>query len=216
MQVPQRRTDVAYGNPVICERALDKAHRVHEEFVRKAKPIVDCGAPQVGHSLALYGKDYVFKKKITTQNAFNDLKMIQNIARTMTRPFSIPPRPGPASLNRVNRKRDVARINAENAKILARLETLKPQISAKQQLQEYDRSQRYMVNSSFSMRKDIEKKLKLHRSLSQLRAAGSSPLPPHSTEAPVVASSSSPVQFIHSRPADDEDDDRHQEQTETI
>jgi hypothetical protein len=202
MHVSQRRTDVQFGNSVISERVTEKTQRVHEEFIRKAKPLVDCGPPQTGTSLATYGKDFVYRKKVTTQNAFNDLKMIQNIARTMTRPFSLPPRPGPTSLNRGTRLRDVARINAENAKILARLETLKPQISAKQQLSDYDRAQRYMVNSSFSMRKDVEKKLKLHRSL--YRSS--------SSLAPVVAAQDELVappktQFIHSRPADDEDED---------
>ena len=205
MNVAQRRTDVEYGNPVISVRVQQKTQRVHEDFIRQAKPLVDCAAPQTGHSLTAYGKDYVFKKKVTTQNAFNDLKMIQNIARTMTRPFSLPPRPGPSSLNRVNRKRDVARINSENAKILARLETLKPQISAKKQLKDYDRSQRYMVNASFSMRKDVEKKLKLERSHSHLLRS--------SQEAPVLAEEKPQPpkqQFVMSRPADDDEDEEEE------
>ena len=34
-----------------------------------------------------YGRNYFAKKKQTTEAAFNDLKMIQAIAKTMTRPF---------------------------------------------------------------------------------------------------------------------------------
>ena len=40
--------------------------------------------------LQLYGRDYFAKKKATTEAAFQDLKMIQSIAKTMTRPYVVP------------------------------------------------------------------------------------------------------------------------------
>jgi hypothetical protein len=203
MHVSQKRTNVSYGNALISDRVQEKAQHVHEESIRRARPIVDCGPPQTGKSLATYGKDFIYKKKVSTINAFNDLKMIQNIARTMTRPFSLPPRAGPVSLNRGNRKRDIERINRENAKILHRLETLKPQISANQHLKDYDRAQRYMVNASYSMRKDVEKKLKYQRSLlsPSLDLISTPPLPPNHP---------APPQFILSRPEQEEEDHHHQ------
>ena len=192
---------MAYGNPIISDKVQEKAQRVHAEFLREAKPLVDCGAPQTGSSLSGFGKDFVYKKKVASENAFNDLKMIQNIAHTMTRPFSLPPRSGPVSLNRGIRKQAVDRINAENAKILARLESLKPQISAKQQQAQYDRAQRYMVNASYSMRRDVEKKLKLQRSLANLHPGSLSV----QQSAPSVEEPQ--LRFVKSRPVDEEEEE---------
>ena len=74
--------------------------------------------------LQLYGRDYYAKKKQTTEAAFQDLKMIQSIAKTMTRPYQVPTGKGPVSLNANYRKKELFRITMDNHRLLERLENL--------------------------------------------------------------------------------------------
>jgi hypothetical protein len=101
----------------------------------------------------MYGRDYYAKKKATTEAAFSDLKMIQSIAKTMTRPFELAPRQGPVSLNATSRKQELFRITMQNHQLLNSLEALKPVISTRDLLRRSAQNQRYVVNSSHSMRK---------------------------------------------------------------
>ena len=52
------------------------------------------------------------------------------------------------------------RIDIENQKLVDRITETKPAYPTKTFLNEYDKSQRYMVNSSYSLRKVCEKKLR--------------------------------------------------------
>merc|ERR1719473_714754 len=57
------------------------------------------------------------------------------------------------SLNRDWRKRELFRITMENHKLLDRLENLKPYYSTKNLLKDHAKSQKYVVNSSWTARR---------------------------------------------------------------
>jgi len=117
------------------------------------RPAVDNRAPLPQPHLTMYGRDYYAKKKATTEAAFSDLKMIQSIAKTMTRPFELAPRAGPVSLNATARKQELFRITMSNHQLLSSLEQLKPVVSTRDLLRHSEKNMRYVVNSSHSMRK---------------------------------------------------------------
>jgi hypothetical protein len=102
--------------------------------------------------LTLYGRDYVAKKRATTEAAFSDLKMIQTIAKTMTRRADIPDRKGPISLNADSRKTEIFRIMKENHRLLDRLETLEPVVSTSDLIRDHKSKQRYTILVSHSKR----------------------------------------------------------------
>merc|ERR1719316_2381742 len=82
--------------------------------------------------------------------------MIQSIARTMTRKFPWEERMKEPvqSLNRDWRKRELFRITMENHKLLDRLENLKPYYSTKRLLDDHAKQQKYVVNSSWTARRN--------------------------------------------------------------
>merc|ERR1719230_1935904 len=82
--------------------------------------------------------------------------MIQSIARTMTRRFPWEERmqEETKSLNRDWRKRELFRITMENHKLLDRLENLKPYYSTKRLLDDHAKQQKYVVNSSWTARRN--------------------------------------------------------------
>merc|ERR1712167_270262 len=59
----------------------------------------------------------------------------------------------PHSLNRDWRKRELFRITMENHKLLDRLENLKPTASVKKLEEDYQKNQKYVVNSSWTARR---------------------------------------------------------------
>jgi hypothetical protein len=102
--------------------------------------------------LTLYGRDYAAKKRATTEAAFSDLKMIQSIAKTMTRKAEIPMRKGPISLNADQRKTEIFRIMKENHRLLDRLENLEPFVSTTELVRNHKNQQRYTILTSHSKR----------------------------------------------------------------
>lgn len=102
--------------------------------------------------MTLYGRDYVAKKKATTEAAFSDLKMIQSIARTMTRKQKIDERKGPVSLNADARKADIYRIMEENHRLLEHIDGVEPFTDARSLVDEHKFKRRYVINASHSMR----------------------------------------------------------------
>jgi len=113
--------------------------------------------------LTLYGRDYVSKKRATTEAAFSDLKMIQSIAKTMTRKAQIPERKGPVSLNADSRKTEIFKIMKENHKLLDRLECLEPIVSTAGLLHDFKQKARYRIMVSHSKRLAGEYDSESHR-----------------------------------------------------
>merc|ERR1719197_1121398 len=122
----QKRTDVSHANRLIGDYESKRMKMIHREKLSTIRPMVDTKPPPPQPHLTTYGRDYYAKKKATTEAAFSDLKMIQSIARTMTRPFELAPRQGPVSLNATARKQELFRITMSNHKLLNSLEALKP------------------------------------------------------------------------------------------
>merc|ERR1712100_144146 len=101
--------------------------------IRNMKSALDMKSPEDQPHLTTYGRNYFAKKKQTTEAAFNDLKMIQAIAKTMTRPF-------PYEENK-------------EATVPHSLENLKPTASVKKLEEDYRKNQKYVVNSSWTARR---------------------------------------------------------------
>ncbi|KAF4679058.1 hypothetical protein FOZ62_023695, partial [Perkinsus olseni] len=130
--VAQKRTDTSHGNSLIARREFKRQQQKHRETIRRMQPSIDTRRPADHKHLTLYGRDYYAKKRQITESAYNDLKMIQSIAQTMTRSPELlgsARRPGPVSLNREYRKRELFRITLENHALLGRLERLRPYYS---------------------------------------------------------------------------------------
>jgi hypothetical protein len=113
---------------------------------------IDTRAPMPQPHLTLYGRDYVSKKRATTEAAFSDLKMIQSIAKTMTRKQEVPDRKGPVSLNADARKSEIFRIMKENHRLLDSLENLEPITKTSTLVKDYKHKQRYVILTSHSKR----------------------------------------------------------------
>jgi len=180
----QKRTDTTFACPVVGRRELEYRQKMHRDKIQRMTSAIDTRPPAPQPHLTLYGRDYVAKKRATTEAAFADLKMIQSIARTMTRPLHLPDRKGPVSLNSGARKQEIFRVMHENHRLLNSLETLDPVVNTKEFTQSSRWRQRYIINCSHSKRlsgeydHDIEKfaredrdKLDKYRNTVELRRA---------------------------------------------
>lgn len=148
----QKRTDTTFGCPVIGRRDLEVRQQVHRTKLQSIKSGIDTRAPAPQPHLTLYGRDYVSKKRATTEAAFSDLKMIQAIAKTMTREHHLPERKGPVTLNTENRKHEIYRIMKENHKLLDHIENVEPWIKSSDLVKDHRMKQRYVINASHTMR----------------------------------------------------------------
>lgn len=125
---------------------------MHRDKIQRMGSSIDTRAPASMPHLTLYGRDYAAKKRATTEAAFADLKMIQSIARTMTRKPQIPERSGPVSLNAETRKTEIFRIMKENHRLLDKLENLEPVVSTTVLARQHKERMRYTINVSHSKR----------------------------------------------------------------
>lgn len=125
---------------------------MHRQRLENMRSALDTSAPAPMPHLQLYGRDYAAKKRATTEAAFSDLKMIQSIAKIMTRDSKIPQRKGPVSLNADGRKQEIYRIMKENHQLLQNIETCQPVVRTSDMMR-WDRiRKRYVINASHSMR----------------------------------------------------------------
>merc|ERR1719293_511252 len=120
----QRRTDTSMGCPAMHRWELKEGQKGHRDRLASIKSTLDTRAPASQPHLTLYGRDYATKKRATTEAAFADLKMIQAIARTMTRKHEVEERKGPVSLNADSRKADIYRIMTENHRLLDHIDNV--------------------------------------------------------------------------------------------
>lgn len=148
----QKRTDTTYGCPVIGRREVEKSQQVHRAKLQSIRSALDTRAPSAQPHLTLYGRDYVSKKRATTEAAFSDLKMIQTIAKTMTRQHHVPERKGPVTLNTDQRKHEIYRVMKENHKLLEHIEHVEPWIKSSDMVREHRMNHRYVINASHTMR----------------------------------------------------------------
>jgi hypothetical protein len=125
---------------------------MHRDKITRMGSSIDTRPPAAMPHLTLYGRDYAAKKRATTEAAFADLKMIQSIAKTMTRKQQMPERSGPVSLNAETRKTEIFRIMKENHRLLDKLENLDPVVSTTDLLRQHKERHRYTILTSHSKR----------------------------------------------------------------
>lgn len=147
-----RRTDTTFSCPVVGRRELKNNQMMHRQRLQKIKSAIDTRPPAPQPHLTLYGRDYVAKKRATTEAAFADLKMIQSIAKTMTRDHKIDERKGPTSLNGTGRKQEVMRVMTDNHRLLDAIENCSPMMRTSDLLKTDKVRKRYLINSSHTMR----------------------------------------------------------------
>mmetsp|Transcript_101761 Transcript_101761/g.141368 ORF Transcript_101761/g.141368 Transcript_101761/m.141368 type:complete len:215 (-) Transcript_101761:69-713(-) len=147
-----RRTDTTHGCPAIGRREHMRTQLMHRQRLENMRSALDTSAPAPMPHLQLYGRDYAAKKRATTEAAFSDLKMIQSIAKIMTRDSKIPQRQGPVSLNADGRKQEIYRIMKENHQLLHNIETCKPVVKTADMMRWDRMRKRYIINASHSMR----------------------------------------------------------------
>lgn len=131
---------------------LKEGQKAQRERLSRIKSTLDTRAPSAQPHLTLYGRDYASKKKATTEAAFADLKMIQAIAKTMTRKHEVAERKGPVSLNADSRKADIYRIMNENHRLLEHIDGVEPFCNAQELVNEHRFKQRYVINCSHTGR----------------------------------------------------------------
>lgn len=87
------------------------------------------------------------RRDASVEAAFNDIKMINNIAREMARApsLSVLQRKGPTSLNANKRRKELQRIDAENERLLKRLEGAKPTLAKREWQRSYDESRKHVA-----------------------------------------------------------------------
>mmetsp|Transcript_3592 Transcript_3592/g.8677 ORF Transcript_3592/g.8677 Transcript_3592/m.8677 type:complete len:220 (+) Transcript_3592:130-789(+) len=146
------RTDTTHGNPAIGRREHMRLHLMHRERLQNMRSALDTRAPTPQPHLQLYGRDYVAKKRATTEAAFSDLKMIQSIAKIMTRDSKIEDRKGPVSLNADRRKQEIYDIMKGNHQLLKRIETCEPMLRTSDMVKADKFRKRYVINSSHTAR----------------------------------------------------------------
>ncbi|CAD7940229.1 unnamed protein product [Amoebophrya sp. A120] len=152
-----KRTNVSYGNPIIADIEHQKMMLRHREQLKKMQCSIDNNPPAPQPHLQLFGRDYFAKKRATTEAAFQDLKMIQSIARTMTRPVEAPrglPSGPIKSLNHSHRKKELFRITMENHLLLERLEKTQPMMNNQKLEEEAVARRLHMINCSYSARRN--------------------------------------------------------------
>jgi len=145
------RTDTSFACPVVGRREMMKQQQAHRERLQNMKSALDTRAPAPQPHLTLYGRDYVAKKRATTEAAFADLKMIQAIARTMTREHKIEERKGPVSLSG-GKKQEIYRIMSENHKLLESIENCEPMMRTAELVKADKFRKRYIINASHTSR----------------------------------------------------------------
>merc|ERR1719183_1692853 len=96
------------------------------------------------------GKQDHARKQAAVEAAVADRMMILNIAREMGRANSLSTldRKGPQSLNLDRRRRELRRVDSENAKMLKRLEQVKPSYKARDQQKSYAQSRKHAAIAS--------------------------------------------------------------------
>lgn len=147
-----KRTDTSMGSSAMQRRENAELLKGYNERISKTKSTLNTRPPASQPHLTLYGRDYATKKKATTEAAFADLKMIQSIARTMTRKSEVPERKGPVSLNADARKREIYRIMQDNNRLLDHIETVGPFCQTADLVKEHNQKKRYVINASHTCR----------------------------------------------------------------
>ncbi|CEM09922.1 unnamed protein product [Vitrella brassicaformis CCMP3155] len=151
----QKRTDCTHGNPIIGELFHSTQWRIHSDRLRKSRPQIDTAVPlSTVYSRGL-PKDYPYQQNKKKEAAYQNYKMLQSIAKTMTRVPQLPERIKgcPPSLNRHARQKELFRIMGENQRLLHRLETCKSVYSVQKLKEERKVQLKYRFNCSYACRR---------------------------------------------------------------
>jgi len=180
----QKRTPLTSGNSIIERTVLEQRYLKHHNTLLNVKAvigtplnvsvlyIIDLTPTKQRSNARTHRKDYAYQKRMIFMHTYTeilgihawtvkeDMKMIRAISQTMNRARSITTQKGPVSLNENRRREDLRNIIAGNKRILGRIEGARSQYSVKSMAADYHQHQRYCINSSFSLRKMCETRIR--------------------------------------------------------
>lgn len=132
----------------LVERARQDLQRI--EAIVNVKSSIDCGPPKALARPPRPPAALNARREAQVEAALADIKMIGNIAREMARPPSLSQldRRGPISLNSNSRRKELARIDQENERLLKRLEGAKPTYNKRAQDKAFIESRRHVALAS--------------------------------------------------------------------
>jgi len=138
------------GNRVCAKRAEHRRLEMHRNRLRSVRPLVDTSEPkavQFDHVRMNLKKEQMLEERYTEIDRENRilLKKMSNIAKQSSPPNTVRV-PGPSSLNRDARKRELLRITSDNQSILKRIQQAQPVYNHVEMQGERRKQQTYLRN----------------------------------------------------------------------
>jgi len=138
------------GNKIVAKRARDNVRRIHKQKLQAARALTDNREPEV---YALQHLKVNMKKEQMLEERYNEIdRHNQLLLHRMTEIIRhSPPHheargPGPTTLNKDRRRRELVRITQENQSILRRIQEAQPVYNHLKWEESYRQSERYMQN----------------------------------------------------------------------
>jgi len=123
---------ITVGNKLCAKWEDNRRHDLHRERLRTIRPVVDHAEPyalQMNHLWNNLKREQMLEDRYSEIDRENRilLKKMSNIMKTQTTPRALEPLvPGPNSLNRDSRKKELLRITRDNQQVLKRIQQAQP------------------------------------------------------------------------------------------
>jgi E3 ubiquitin-protein ligase TRIP12 len=138
------------GNKIVAKRHRENVRRIHKQKLQAARAFTDNKEPEV---YALQHLKVNMKKEQMLEERYNEIdRHNQMLLHRMTEIIRHPPPhqmdrgPGPTTLNKDRRRRELVRITQENQSILRRIQEAQPVYNHLKWEESYRQAERYMQN----------------------------------------------------------------------
>jgi E3 ubiquitin-protein ligase TRIP12 len=138
------------GNKIVAKRHRENVRRIHKQKLQAARAFTDNREPEV---YALQHLKVNMKKEQMLEERYNEIdRHNQLLLHRMTEIIRHPPPhqvdrgPGPTTLNKDRRRRELVRITQENQSILRRIQEAQPVYNHLKWEESYRQAERYMQN----------------------------------------------------------------------
>jgi E3 ubiquitin-protein ligase TRIP12 len=138
------------GNKIVAKRHRENVRRIHKQKLQAARAFTDNKEPEV---YALQHLKVNMKKEQMLEERYNEIdRHNQLLLHRMTEIIRHPPPhqvdrgPGPTTLNKDRRRRELVRITQENQSILRRIQEAQPVYNQLKWEESYRQAERYMQN----------------------------------------------------------------------
>jgi len=138
------------GNKIVAKRHRENVRRIHKQKLQAARAFTDNKEPDV---YALQHLKVNMKKEQMLEERYNEIdRHNQLLLHRMTEiirhpaPHQVDRGPGPTTLNKDRRRRELVRITQENQSILRRIQEAQPVYNHLKWEESYRQAERYMQN----------------------------------------------------------------------